>query len=217
MKSPSLESVYEKLEKCLRLVESYTDIPKLAFIFKTCRLKPYSYFFEKRDNKIILYKWWFDEFGNSLKLTKNKRIKIIYGDLSLDRNKIACTDLYYGLSINKILKISKLAYVSCGIDEDMYQNCALISLLGIDNYLRTYLNVYGYWQQVSPLFLGINNLKIIAKNLDLCNYKELSNKENIKLPCAEARTWLTYVPVGEEFSNVLDKQCSIVSSILKQN
>lgn len=216
MKSPSLESIYATLEKSLRLIESYTEIPKLAFLFRACRLKPHSYFFEKRDNKIILYTWWFDEFSNSVKLTKNKKLKIIYGDLGLDRDKVTCTDLYYGLSINKILKISKLAFISCGTDEDMYQDCALISLLGIDNYLRTYLYVYGYWQQVSPLFLGIKNLKIIAKNLDLQGHRELLKSEN-RLPCVEARAWLTCVPVSKEFSDVLAKQCGIVSSIFKQS
>jgi len=216
MKSPSLESIYATLEKSLRLIESYTEIPKLAFLFRACRLKPHSYFFEKKDNKIILYTWWFDEFSNSVKLTKNKKLKIIYGDLSLDRDKITCTDLYYGLSINKILKISKLAFISYGTDEDMYQDCALISLLGIDNYLRTYLYVYGYWQQVSPLFLGIKNLKIIAKNLDLQGHRELLKSEN-RLPCVGARAWLTCIPVSKEFSDMLDKQCGIVSSVFKQS
>jgi hypothetical protein len=216
MKSPSLESIYASLEKSLRLIESYTEIPKLAFLFRACRLKPHSYFFEKKDNKIILYAWWFDEFSNSIKLTKSKKLKIIYGDLSLDRDKVTCTDLYYGLSIKKILKISKLAFISCGTDEDMYQDCALISLLGIDDYLRTYLYVYGYWQQVSPLFLGIKNLKIIAKNLDLRGHQELSKSEN-RLPCTVARTWLTCVPISEEFSDILDKQCGIVLSAFKQS
>jgi len=214
MKSPSLDSVYFTLDKSLRLVESYTDIPNLAFIFRSCRLKPYSYFFENKSNKIVLYKWWFDEFGNSVKIN-NKRIKIIYGDLSLNRSKISCTDLYYGLSLDKILKISKLAYISFGTDEDMYQDCALISLLGIDNYLRTYTYMYGYWKQISSLFLGIENLKIIAKNLGFQSYIELSNTKNIKLPCVSARAWLTCIPVSEEFSYILDKQCGIALSILR--
>lgn len=214
MRSPSIDTLYLILKKHLRLVESYLDSPNLAFVFRACRLKPKGYVLWK--NNIILYKWWLDEYGNSVKILKNKRLKIIYGDLSIDRDKIACTDLYYGLSLDKIRKMSKFAYISHGLDEDTYQDCVLISFLGIDNYFRTYLYLYGSWQQVSTLVLGIRNLSIIAKNLDLKYYKELSN-ENIKLPCAHAKTWLTCLPISREFSDTLDKQCGIVSSIFKQN
>jgi hypothetical protein len=215
MKSPSLESLYATLHKHLLMVESYTEIPNITFMFKACRLKPH-HFFEKKNNKIVLYTWWFDEFGNSFKLLKNRKLQIIYGDLSIDKDKLVCTDLYYGLELKKIAKISKLAYISCGIDEDMYQECILLSMLGIDNYFRTYLYLYGYWQQVSTLLLGTKNLKIIAKNLDLNYYKALSNVENIRLPCKEAQTWLTSLPIKEDFFQILEKRCSIVSSIIKQ-
>jgi hypothetical protein len=206
MKSPSLDKLYLTLNKHILLIEGYTEIPNLAYIFKACRLKPVPYFFEKRNNNIVLYTTWFDEYGNLVKITNNKDLKIIYGDLSLDKNKIICTDLYYGLSLDKICKISKLAYISCGIDEDMYQDCALISFLGIDNYFRTYLYLYGYWQQVSTLILGIKNLKLIGDNLNLKHCKELSNIKNIKLPCTQAKTWLTSCPMDIDFLNTLDKQ-----------
>jgi len=217
MKSPSLESLYATLHKHMLMVESYTEIPNITFLFKACRLKPHSYFFEKKNNKIVLYTRWFDEFGNSFKLLKNRKLQIIYGDLSIDQDRLVCTDLYYGLDLKKIAKISKFAYISCGIDEDTYQDCILISMLGIDNYFRTYLYLYGYWQQVSTLLLGTKNLKIIAKNLDINYYKALSNTENIRLPCSEAQTWLTSLPIKEDFFQTLEKQCGIVSSIIEQH
>ena len=213
----NLDSLYYVLNKQLLLIESYTEIRNLIFILRSCRLKPNSYFFKKRTKNINLYTDWFDEFGNSLKINKNKKIKIINGDLSLDKSKIICTDLYYGLSLNKIIKISKFAYISCGIDEDLYQNCALISFLGIDNYFRTYLYFYGDWQQISTLTLGIKNINIIIKKLDLVCYTEVSNIVNTKLPFTQTKTWLTSLPISNEFLNILDTQCNIVSSIFKQN
>lgn len=213
VKSISIDSLYATLNKHLLLVQSYTEIPNLAFIFKSCRLKPYSYCFEKRNNKTVLYVDWFDEYCNSLKISKGKRIKIIYGDLSLDKNRIACTDLYYGLSLKKIFKMSKLAYISYGLDEDLYQDCAIVSCLGMDNYFRTYLYLYGDWQQVSTLILGIKNLELICENLNIKKYKEFSNTENIVLPCAQAKTWLTYLPMKRDFVEILEKQYSIVSSL----
>jgi len=220
MKNPSLDSVYNSLNKHILLAESYTEIKKLAFIIKACRLKPYDYFNSqfheiRKNNKIALYTRWFDEYGNSVTITKNKQIKIIYGDLSLDKANIACTDLYYGLSLDKVAKISKFAYIVSGIDEDMFQNCALISMLGIDNFLRTYICLYGYWQQVSPLILGIKNLTVFAKNMDLKYNKEISNKGDIILPCNEVKIWLTSLPITEDFFNTISKQCSIVSTFLK--
>ena len=209
MKSPNLETIYANLNKSILLAQSYTEIPELAFIIKSCRLKPHSYFFEEKTNKITLFSWWFDEFGNSLKF-KNKKTKIIYGDLLLDRRKIVCTDLYFGLSLNKIVKMSKFAHIICGRDEDIYQECIFISLLGIDNYIRTYLYMYGEWQQVSPLMIGLKNLRIIANNQDLRYFREISIKEKLPFPCQDARIWLTCIPSVSDFNCLLDKQCGIV-------
>ena len=214
MKSLSIESIYYKLNRNILLAQSYTEIPELSFIIKSCRLKPYSYFFENKTNKITLMRWWFDEFGNSLKITKKKILKVIQGDLSLDKSKIICTDLYYGLSLDKAIKISKLAYLCYGQDEDEYQDCLLMSLLGIDNYLRTYLYMYGDWRHISPLLIGIKNLKLIAKHTDIQYFHEFSIKENAGLPCQEARIWLTCLPANTEFLKTLEKQCGIAFAIL---
>jgi hypothetical protein len=214
MKSPSLETLYADLHRSILLVQSYTDVPELAFIIKSCRLKPYSYFFEGKTNKITLHSWWFDEFGNSLKL-KNKKIKIVYGDLLLDRRKIICTDLYAGLSLDKVIKMSKFAQIISGRDEDIYQDCLILSLLGIDNYLRTFLYLYGEWQQVSPLTIGLKNLKTIVNHHDIQYFRDLTIKENNPLPCMEARVWLTCLPSKKDLLDLLDKQCGIAYAILR--
>ena len=75
-------------------MKSYTEIRNLSFIIKSCRLKPTKYYFGDKQNKTILYKEWFDEYNNSLIITRDKSPKIIYGDLSI--NKFSYTDLYYG-------------------------------------------------------------------------------------------------------------------------
>jgi hypothetical protein len=214
MKSPSLNSIYDKLKKHILLVESYTELKQLSFIIKACRLKPFSYFFEEKKSKLILYRWWFDEFGNSFKIVKNKQCKIIYNDLSLDLSKIACTDLYYGLSLEQIAKMSKLFFICAGKDEDTLNNVFLISFLGIDDYLRTFLYMYGEWQQVSSLYLGLGNLKAIGKNLDIKYFLKLNKKENIVLPCIQGEAWLTYLPANNDFLRTLEKQYDFNFSFL---
>ncbi len=167
MKVPSINSFYNRFYKHVLLAQSYTEIKNLFFIFKSCRLKPYDYFFERKTSNLILYRKWFDEFGNSLEINTNKRINITYNNLSLNKEKIICTDLYYGLSIDKIAKISKLIYIFSGKDEDTYQDVIMVTFLGIDNYFRTFTIENDEWIQVSSLLLGMNNLKFIGADRDL--------------------------------------------------
>jgi hypothetical protein len=216
MRSPSIEWLHGKLSRQIKLAQSYTEIPELAFIIEACRLKPYDYIFDERNNKITLYKWWFDEFGNSLSVIKNKKIDIVFNDLRLDKKNIVCTDLYYGLSIDKIIKMSKLVHLVTGKDEDLYEDCALLTLLGIDNHLRTYLYLYGEWQQISPLLIGMKNLKLIADHTDIKYYLSVDNKENSALPCISQRAWLSCLPASASFVSEVGKQSETLASLLKQ-
>lgn len=214
MKNISIESLYCLQNKNINLVEGYTEIPNMAFIMKACRLKPYSYFFEKRTNNIILETWWFDEFFNSLVL-KKKKVNIIYGDLRLNRDLISCTDLYYGLSMNKIYKMSKSVYITFGHDEDLFQDCISVSFLGIDNFIRTYVYYYGEWMRTSPLILGIKALVYFIKNKDSKLESQPKLLKNIYLPCTSGKAWLSSSPVEEDFLQTLDQQCGIVASIFR--
>jgi hypothetical protein len=206
MKSPSIERLYAQLNKHILLVQSYTEVNEVAFIIKACRLKPHSFVFQDRATKLVLHRWWFDEFGNSLHFIKNKKMRIIYNDLNLDRSQIVCTDLYYGLSVDKIAKMSKLMFLSLMKEDETYHDQIFITFLGLDNYLRSYVNLNGSWLQVSPLCLGMRALKNIARNLDLRYFRELISKENAPLPCASARTWLSSMPPGKEFLQLMTKE-----------
>jgi len=140
------------------------------------------------------------------RIIKNKKIKIIYNDLNLDRSQIVCTDLYYGLSVDKIAKMSKLMFLSSMKEDETYHDQMFVTFLGLDNYLRSYVNLDGSWLQVSPLCLGMRALKNIARNLDLRFFRELISKENAPLPCASARSWLSSMPPGKEFLQLMMKE-----------
>jgi hypothetical protein len=213
MRSPSIEWLHAKLERQIKLAESYTEIKGLAFIIKSCRLKPYDYVFKKKNNKIVLHRWWFDEFGNSFLIDKKKRIQIIYNDLTLDRKRIISTDLYYGLSLDKVAKMSKMVHLVAGKDEDLFQECYLLTFLGIDDHLRSYLYWYGEWQQVSPLIMGMRSLKLLAKHSDIRYFLQLGKKENFALPCLSGQTWLSCVPHSSAFLDLLKKQYETVYRI----
>jgi hypothetical protein len=217
MRSPSLEFLYAKTEKLINLVQSYTERENLSFLIKACRLKPYDYVFGGRSDNIVLHRWWFDEYGNSMELVKNKRIKLVFGDLRLDREKIISTDLYHGLSLDRVIKMSKLVYLCAGKDEDLYQDCFLLSFLGVDNYFRTYLYWYGEWQQVSPLTLGMKHLKLLLNNADIKTFRQLGNSENLPIPCISGQTWLSYLPPSKDFLGIISKQYEVLLPIFQEH
>lgn len=212
MKSPSLDILYTQLHKHILLAQAYIEIKELFFIIKACRLKPYDYI-ENKSDKLILYRKWFDEFGNSFEITNNKRVKITYNDLSLDRQKIVCTDLYYGLSIENVVKISKLAFVCLGKEEDTYQDCVVLTFLGIDNYLRSFVFTNEEWHPVSPLILGLKTLRTIGANRDLRYFREVSIKENAPIPCLAPEAWLTYMPPNRVFTALMERRCDFISPL----
>ena len=213
MKSPSLDTIHAQLNKHILLAHSYTEISELAFIIKSCRLKPYDYIFGNGSTQLRLHRWWIDEFGNSLHI-KDKKISITYNDLSLDKNKIVCTDLYYGLSLNKIAKMSRLAYICAGVEEEKQQECFFLTFLGLDNYLRSYMFLYEEWQQVSPLILGLKNLKLLGRHTDIKFFKEYKNKENMPIPCLSAQEWLTFMPPSQALIEQVKKQHPILLPII---
>lgn len=210
----NLDALYIQLNKHMLLAQSYTEIPELFFIIKGCRLKPYEYIFEG-SRKLVLHRWWFDEFGNSFKITKNKKIDIEYNDLSLDREQVVCTDLYYGLSIDKIAKMSKLVYICAGPDEDTHEESFFITFLGLDNYLRSYMYLYGEWHTVSPLHLGIKNLKLLARNSDIRYFLHFSNSKTLPIPCDHSESWISFMPPGEDFCTEVGKKYEKLLPILK--
>lgn len=213
-KSLNLEHVHAKLYKQILLAESYTECKGLEFIIKSCRLKPLQYIENKSPN-IILYKKWIDEFGNSLNLIKNKRIQISYNELAINRDKLSCTDLYYGLSINKVAKISKLAYICAGVEEDFYQPCYMLTFLGLDNYLRTYM-YYDEWQQVSPLYLGMKNLKFIAGKRDIKYFLQSNKTKDMPIPCTKAQAWLSLLPINNDLMTILNKDHLMIADIFRE-
>jgi hypothetical protein len=215
MKSPSLDALYLTLHKHMLLAQSYSEVQELFFIIKTCRLKPYDYVMGERSEKLLLYKWWLDEFSNSLHILKSKRLEIVYNDLNIDRDKIVCTDLYYGLSLDRVAKMSKLVYLCAGKDEDLLEDAFFLTFLGLDNYLRSYMLLHGEWQQVSPLLLGLKNLKLIAHNADIKYFRQFENKEDMPIACASARQWLSFLPLSPSLLTQLDKQYEQLLPIFK--
>jgi hypothetical protein len=214
MRSPSIERFYALINKHILLTESYSEFAGLEFIIKSCRLKPYELFVgNKKYNKIKLHNHWFDEFNNSLYI-KNKKVYIKYNDLCVDKSKLICTDLYYGLGIQKVFKISKLLFIEISKDED-HNSQYCVSLLGMDNFLRTYY-YNNEWEPMPSLHLGIKILKFIAKNKDIKYFKKL-NIKNTAIPCLHSDSWLCCLPAHNDFFKILNHEPDNIVSFLTKD
>ena len=211
MKSISIENLYHKINRKILLVESYTEYKDLSFLIKMCRLKPFG------DLSLSLEKKWFDEHGNTLNIVKNKRLKIIEGDTLIDKSSLICTDLYDGLSIQKIAKVSKLVYILVGKDEDFQEDHIIIAFLGIDNYLRVFYIYDGQLATCSPLNLGMKVLKSIVEDRDIKYYLELNNKDSVLFPCASQKSWLSFWPLPDRFARTISKESELCSHLLNIN
>jgi hypothetical protein len=204
MRAPSNNYLYDKINNKIKTVKAFTEIDYLDNIITACRLKPYKYLLSKRDDRVPV--WWVDEYYNSLMISK--KTHIIYNDLKIDRTKITSTDLYYGLSLSQILKISFAVHLVLSKED-----CYLLTFLGIDNYFRSYLIEDGQVEKVSPLLLGIKPLQRIFKNLEGLKYINLTKKKNI-LACASEEVWLSCMPCPDKFLRKI-KNHEIIYDLLK--
>lgn len=211
MKSISIENLYNKIHRKILLVESYTEQKDLGFLMKMSRVKPFG------DLSLSLEKKWFDEHGNTLNIVKNKRLKIIEGDLSIDKSALVCTDLYDGLPIHKVAKISKLVYVLTGKDEDLGEDHLIIAFLGIDNYLRVYYIYNEQMAMCSPLNLGMKVLRSIVENRDIKYYLQLNNNEPVLFPCNGQKSWISFYPPPNKFLESVSKENELFSQLLNIN
>jgi len=210
MKSLTLENFYHKINDHIIATQSFLQSKTFAFLVKSCRLRPYPIVFEKYEN-VKIHKQWIDEYHNSLII--NKIVKERYNDLTIE-SAISTTDLYYGLSLDKIYKISKLMFLYVGKEEDSADDFIVISLLGIDNYWRTYYIYDNELNNCSPLVIGYKNLTNIIEKLDIKAHEELKIIGDIILKCGAKKAWLSYCPVQEEFLNDL-KQHNFAYDLIK--
>lgn len=212
--SISLDKFYDNIDKHVKLVSSFTDKKGLSKVITMCRLKPYDIIFNEYNEKIILHEHWVDEYRNSLWIRKDKKIDIKLNDLNINKEKISKTDLYEQLSIDKVSMISKFAFFLSGKDEDLHEEHVVLSLLGIDGFLRTFVYIYGEWHRYPSLCLGIKPLLAIAENLDLIFYKKINIKQAI-YPCDDQQAFLLYWPPSKDFVSIMNQQNESVVALLQ--
>lgn len=210
MRAPTIEQYYADIKKAIKFVGGYTENKKYEFLIKMCRLKPYDY-----DKKNTCYYKWCDEWGNSLNFLSSKNIKIIFNDLTIDPLTIS-TDLYEGLDLKKIIKISNIAFYSAGFDQETNQKIRVLSLLGVDDFLRTFVNYDNEWKIYPSLYLGIEALLFIVKRKRTNKHFLFRRQDHIIYPCVKRQAGITNLPASKEFLDMLQQQDNILSELIME-
>lgn len=203
MNVTSLENLHILFDRQITLTSAWTEDPALESVIRSCRLKPAD-IFTNYSSKIVLHHNWIDESGNRLKITPKKKIRIHLNDLKINRKGLITTDLYENLPLNKISKISNLAFFLVGKDEDMEEDHLLVSFLGIDGFLRSFCYIYGQLHKIPNLYLGYKLLKTIMEHRDIKFFKELKFKENILFPCSRQLAALSYWNPSKNFVSLIE-------------
>ena len=180
----TIEELYDKIDKSLLLLTGHLEDDHIVPIIRMCRLKPYVLWNEKGWDARV-YRQWIDEYGNSLYVGRDKKLVIKLNDITLQRDRIRCSDLYDGLSIDKVMRISKLVGVA-NIKRE------LVGFLGIDGYLRCFVD----GEQCSGLLFGLPRLRRFAKNKDMLGYTSSKDGWFASLPMNESNEkagWLKMI------------------------
>ena len=184
----------------------------MEFLIKSCRLKPYNYYFNNSKNKIVLHRKWFDEYGNSFFLNL-KDVEILFGDVQMIGKNQALSDIYEGLGILQVKKISKLC---CLLELTILENKVIyVSFLGIDDYLRTFV-INESVEKISSLYLGSSIIEQIYSNLDLKYFKTMKIKKSmLPMHASSARGWISFMPMHSDFKKIINDNFEQISSIFK--
>ena len=211
----SLDNFYLKIDKHIRLVKAFTEIENLDLIIKSCRLKPYNFDYKIKYKKTYLCNEWYDEFGNLLTISKSKKIKISYNNIKLNNSYISTSDIYTNLDIKKIIKISKSFFIFYGKEEDSINDFIFITLVGIDNYLRSYIYYDNSWSRISSLYLGMYNMNILINNINTQKNFYVKNRKDFITPCKKGKAWISCLPPNEKLIKILDADSDIITNLLK--
>lgn len=212
MRKFTLEEFYDHHKGYIEVTAGYLKDRSFPFIIKACRLRPKTSMTSTLPKSPVLERWWVDEFGNILRIKKNQTIKIYYNDLTIDRSRIHCTDLYHSVSLKDLFIISKLLYCCKGIDDTTGKEVYILTFLGKDNYFRTRVWRDGQWdREVSTLYLGIYVLRMIAENLTIRYFVEPPSVRIVpNYPLQDVRHWITYLPAHSQFRSKIKSESKLM-------
>lgn len=208
-----LSAFYKLINRKLKIVSAYLQDEEIEWIIKACRFKPINSFFKNYSHsKILLEKKWVDEWNNSL-IIENNEVKLIINDLELNIEQIS-TDLYYGRNPIEILKNSKL--ISIAITKRNDESIDIITMLGRDNFLRTFIIENNEINNsFSPVVMGLDLLRKCAILIGARGVVELK-EASINYNSVVEKVFISSLPLDEEIILKMQSETSNNLNWLKE-
>lgn len=173
--------------------EAFFEIKNLKKIIEYCDL-----YITHKKNKYLPAKKWNDAFHNQVILSKqNFQVNEFVTD---QENNFISYDLYIGLDLNEILKITKTVMLVIGITEFNNINCYL-NCLCFDKKIRSYYLNDNEWMKVSPLHLGYELLNELIINEDTITYNVINYEHQILIPLFNQKIVLARYPFNKFLFN----------------
>jgi hypothetical protein len=144
-KSVDIYSLYDRLDRSIKVLSANIKDKNMIHLIKACRYKPLKFLSNKKTNE-LLYTDWIDEFNHVISFSKKRGRFTQFKDyyyLNAERN--ITTDMYYGLDVYKIHKISTRVYCVTGFSEIDDSLNIYLCFLGIDGFLRAFWYFDGEW------------------------------------------------------------------------
>ncbi len=145
------------------------------------------------------WRHWTDYQGNFLTLTQDQKVLI---NKTESEDNFIITDIYHKVSISKLSQISIWAFIIFG-QNDNQEPIMFIWFLGYDQRLRLISFVKDTWlTPESPLSCGLPTLRVLMKNLEVMNYREIWNQHlQGPIEAKVIKSWTTIWPPSQEFIN----------------
>lgn len=159
MENRSIFQIYRDANHIIEYAQAYSDKKNLSWIIKACQLKPFGVIYKNITiDKLYLEKLWIDEFGCCLEIGNKKKISIHLHTNLVKRENIISTDTYAHLPIDNFLENGKLVFLGKGTEE-------IVSVFYSNSFIRVKVKYNGRYENVSPLYLGFDNLNFICENI----------------------------------------------------
>lgn len=152
---------------------------------------------------IIKYKYkfvpnWSDHFGYTVSFENKKDPKILFTRIDKNLN----TDLYSGLNLNQILKITDKICIVKGNDSVLNKNITIYVCLCVDNKIRSFIDYNDKIEKISPLIIGYKNLYEFIKNKNTIHWITSTNNE-IEINLENVRIYYSIYPIPKDLNDIL--------------
>jgi hypothetical protein len=210
-----IDRLHINIHSSIELAAALMKMPCIADIIRLCQMTPKNLIDKNHSNELYYnsdvkttshyYSHWVDPFGHVMKLNKSHGwFEIQPYIIGARSENIYNRDMYAGLSIAKIAKISKFIDILFGKDIDLEEDYIVLTFLGIDDKLRTYVYIYGEWESYPSLLIGSKALRDISENKAMSEFKEIRAARRIIYECSSQKRWLSALPLPKELSIMID-------------